>query len=173
MSSYAKNASKWWRHHVSRSHSYCVIDNRIVRSWHVAIHSTPPVKLYQLICPSVCINDVTSQCIRMYGQPPIDVISISYMARGVIILSCWIHCRKRNKQTNKKTRIYTFPIISLHPLVVELFRHGIRGPFVLYNQCHGCWWPGDTRSQGISSHGIDYFFRNIPVSAPESTKANK
>ena len=26
---------------------------------------------------------------------------------------------------------------------------------ILYNQYHGCWWPGDTRSQGISRHGID------------------
>ena len=25
----------------------------------------------------------------------------------------------------------------------------------LYMQYHGCWWPGDTRSQGISSHDID------------------
>ena len=25
----------------------------------------------------------------------------------------------------------------------------------LPNQYHSCWWPGDTRSQDISSHGID------------------
>ena len=24
-----------------------------------------------------------------------------------------------------------------------------------HSQYHGCWWPGDTRSQGISSHDID------------------
>ena len=27
--------------------------------------------------------------------------------------------------------------------------------FVLLSQYRGCWWPGDARSQGISSHGID------------------
>ena len=26
--------------------------------------------------------------------------------------------------------------------------------FILHSQCHCCWWPGDARSQGISSHGI-------------------
>ena len=30
-------------------------------------------------------------------------------------------------------------------------RHG----FILHIQYHGCWWPSDTRSQGISSHHID------------------
>ena len=30
--------------------------------------------------------------------------------------------------------------------------------FILHNQYHGSWWPGDTRSQGISSHGIDIVF---------------
>ena len=26
--------------------------------------------------------------------------------------------------------------------------------FIIYGQCHGCWWPGVARSQGISSHSI-------------------
>ena len=26
---------------------------------------------------------------------------------------------------------------------------------ILHRQYHGCWYPGDVRSQGISSHGID------------------
>ena len=29
-----------------------------------------------------------------------------------------------------------------------------RAPLILHIQYHGCWCPGDTRSQGISSHGI-------------------
>ena len=27
--------------------------------------------------------------------------------------------------------------------------------FIPHNQYHGCWWPGNIRSQGISNHGID------------------
>ena len=26
---------------------------------------------------------------------------------------------------------------------------------ILYTQYHGCWWPGDARSQAINNHGID------------------
>ena len=26
---------------------------------------------------------------------------------------------------------------------------------ILHNQYHGCWCPGDARSQGISNHDID------------------
>ena len=39
--------------------------------------------------------------------------------------------------------------------------------FTLRDQYHGCWCPGDARSQGSSSHGIDQFSWNIPVSAPQ------
>ena len=37
--------------------------------------------------------------------------------------------------------------------------------FILESQYHGCWWSGNTRSQGISSHGIlPYTTRKILVS---------
>ena len=38
-------------------------------------------------------------------------------------------------------------------------------PFMLHWLCHGCWWPGDTRSQVISNHGIDLV---LPEYAPLS-----
>ena len=31
----------------------------------------------------------------------------------------------------------------------------LRDLSMLHCQCHGCWWPVNKRSQGISSHGID------------------
>ena len=31
---------------------------------------------------------------------------------------------------------------------------------ILQSQYHGCWCPGDTRSQGISSHGIELVWRD-------------
>ena len=36
--------------------------------------------------------------------------------------------------------------------------------FIFQNQYHSCWWPGYIKSQVISSHGIDQFFRNLPAS---------
>ena len=50
--------------------------------------------------------------------------------------------------------------------VVEIIPCGIQGP-VKHSQYHGCWWPDDARSQGISSHDIDQIFQNIPLSVPE------
>ena len=38
-----------------------------------------------------------------------------------------------------------------------MFQEGnsIANPVILHNQYHGCWWPGDARRQGISSHSAD------------------
>ena len=44
--------------------------------------------------------------------------------------------------------------------VMEIHTHRCQeqfNMFVLHLHCHDCWWPGDDRSQGISSHGIDLF----------------
>ena len=30
----------------------------------------------------------------------------------------------------------------------------------LHSQYHGCWWPGDARSQVISNHDIDQDYKN-------------
>ena len=30
-----------------------------------------------------------------------------------------------------------------------------REPFMWHGQCHGCWWPGSFRRQGINSYAID------------------
>ena len=38
---------------------------------------------------------------------------------------------------------------------VENIPWGTQRSFTLHSQYHGCWWPGDARSQGISSYIID------------------
>ena len=39
-------------------------------------------------------------------------------------------------------------------MLKAVYAQGIEGPIsVLYTRYYGCWWPGDPRSQGISSHG--------------------
>ena len=45
---------------------------------------------------------------------------------------------------------------------------------ISHSQYHGCWWPGDARSQGISSHDIDLFYsRIIQALLSEGVKNNK
>ena len=39
--------------------------------------------------------------------------------------------------------------------VVEIRLHGRQRQFIVNKQHHGYWFPGDVRSQGISSYGID------------------
>ena len=39
--------------------------------------------------------------------------------------------------------------------VLKILPQVREGPNILHNQYHGCWCPGDVRSQGISSHDID------------------
>ena len=45
--------------------------------------------------------------------------------------------------------------------IVEI-RPKYKDPAILHNNIHsqhyGCWWPGDPRSQGISSHDLDLVF---------------
>ena len=43
---------------------------------------------------------------------------------------------------------------------------------ILYSQYHVCWGPGDLRSQGISTHGIDQISWNILSLASELVVLN-
>ena len=44
-----------------------------------------------------------------------------------------------------------------------------KNPFMLHNQYHCCWWPHDTRSQGISSDGISNGIHSV---LPEHSELN-
>ena len=50
--------------------------------------------------------------------------------------------------------VINFQNINKHLQVVEICLAEERSLFILHNQYHCCWWPGDTRSQDISNHGI-------------------
>ena len=57
-----------------------------------------------------------------------------------------------------KINIYLH-FVSYHHIdttqVVEILPQIRQEPTILYSQYHGCWCPGDVRSQGINSHDID------------------
>ena len=59
--------------------------------------------------------------------------------------TCWIMSSK-------------YKDISLSTLDVAMYLKslviGDKDPFVLQRQCHGRWWPDDTRNQAIDSYGI-------------------
>ena len=67
---------------------------------------------------------------------------------------------------SKKPRsIFSFSIVS------QSFFMEDKDLFFLHGWYNGCWWPGDTRSQGISSHCIDLVWRriNTALSSTSST----
>ena len=55
-------------------------------------------------------------------------------------------------------------LILYHPMLLKhlrLLRFSLKQEkniCISHNQYHGCWWPGNVRSQGISSHGIDLLY---------------
>ena len=54
------------------------------------------------------------------------------------------------------TNIFAFLSSFLNTDTVKLFPRGKQGPVhILQGQYHGSWYPGNARSQGISSHNID------------------
>ena len=48
---------------------------------------------------------------------------------------------------------YPFSTLSWHRWFKSLLVED-NNQLILHGQCHGCWWPGDARSQSISSHDI-------------------
>ena len=61
---------------------------------------------------------------------------------------------------NVKNSVYIFNnFLTLRCL--QVLHHGRQGPGILCCQFHGCWWPGNSRSQGISSNGIGWVFYEI------------
>ena len=66
---------------------------------------------------------------------------------------CWI-CLEKHEHL---FAFHTFHIIPLHwnGIGIKFFLLEFKGLPMSHCQRHGCWWPGDEGSQGISSHGVD------------------
>ena len=65
-----------------------------------------------------------------------------------LTLWCWILFAKHKN-------IIIFMIILRWHNKLKSFLMEDKDLFILYSQYHGCWWPDDTQSQGIISHGSD------------------
>ena len=59
--------------------------------------------------------------------------------------------------------LYHFSVIYQHwsiaGLLVGFTLNEGKDNLILQSQCRGCWWPGATSHQGISSHDIDLVWR--------------
>ena len=97
--------------------------------------------------------------------------------KNVLKVVIWMNpCCAKFPLRNIKTCLYFLPFINTEMAqVAKIFPFFGQNPsffyffwpksflrvdkdlFILHSQYHGCWWPGDARSQGISNHDIDLF----------------
>ena len=57
--------------------------------------------------------------------------------------------------------LYHYSTLRWHRWLKCFFME-VKNLFILHSQHHGCWCPGDFRSQGISSNGIDLVLLQYP-----------
>ena len=86
---------------------------------------------------------------------------VSYQCGGLIeiVNTCLCFCLKIVNPCDVEfilggKEIFVFSIIPQHRSLKSSLLED-RDPFMLQSQYHGCWWPGDARSQDINNHGID------------------
>ena len=111
-------------------------------------------------------NPYTGNMMSLYWNSPQGISGIAindqwyswFCTRRISMFTSYIvmsHCRV-GFIFKKHENIFALYILSqqkwhrqLKPILMQN-----RYPFMLHSLYHGCWWPGDARSQGISSHGI-------------------
>ena len=150
----------------------------ILVRWYLYIESGPS----NLNRVSICHRNASSVKVKvtehvgtiiMYNswkRPYLHCI-IAYTTMAYKPLSYWIYFMK-----HKNT--FTFCIINQHWNGTDsLYPSSMKTMTCLsrMGQYCCCWWPGDAKSQGISSHGIDWFlleyssfstWRELPIEVP-------
>ena len=83
-------------------------------------------------------------------------------------------CANLNKNKQKNITIYWyFVTFSYTKMTHEVEILQDLDPFFLQSQYHGCWWPGDTKSQGISSHVIDLIIPQYSICSTRRVKSHQ
>ena len=78
-----------------------------------------------------------------------EKICLILLTLNKIYLTCWIYFKGNN---NFSVLCY-FANLTWHKYLKSSLMED-QGFFILQSQYHGCWWPGDRRNQGISSHDV-------------------
>ena len=81
--------------------------------------------------------------------------------------SQWVNCLLAELIFENK-KIFKAYFICWHWNVAAIWSHTAHmednSQSILQSQYHGCWWPGDGRSQGINSYGIDLVSTEYSIS---------
>ena len=95
-------------------------------------------------------NNQLTLCVRSHFEKNIDGLVQDCSNSSALAMELLQYCTKPLIYY----QMLSFPNTGLLQ-VVENLLHAVKEMFILLSQCPGCWWPGDTRSQVISSHGLD------------------
>ena len=108
--------------------------------------------LYVVICIILVTVINTMNWTELTTHASVCTAAICVVRRGIVRVLANAATRARN------INMYLYCISFLHTdrtEVVDIFPCVFQRPTVVYSQYHGCWWPGDAMSQGISNHDID------------------
>ena len=80
------------------------------------------------------------------------------------ITKLWVNPYNAEFYQDRYKNIFAFHIISQHLNIARKTRKTLYSVNVMMadSQYHDCWWPGNTRNQGISSKGIDLVCLEYP-----------
>ena len=59
---------------------------------------------------------------------------------------------------------FSFDLDNEMPQPIEILIDYHKNFTVMHIQYRGCWWPGDTRCQGINSHGVELVCTEYSIS---------
>ena len=98
---------------------------------------------------------IICQCVHIWhirGSVWVNYIS-QPITEGFILFTLYV----LNIATKLETCIYNFyrsSSLTLHRCLKSFLMQD-KHLLILHSQYHGCWWPGDTRSQGVNNHVSD------------------
>ena len=95
-----------------------------------------------------------------------DISCVFFYQTSLRILHIYVHIYSLVEVLYMWLALFNiFPVLQCYQekkyvCILIISRHKWRGSlylssFILRSQCYGCWWPGNARSQDISSHGTD------------------
>ena len=73
----------------------------------------------------------------------------------------WKYQHFTNSIILKNHKICVFSITFHHWLGANRWKRSLKDRIshIQYHRYHACWWPGDARSQGSNTHGVDFVLR--------------
>ena len=154
-----------WCHHLVPPHRHPLTYNKLQCQNGNHLSKVSPIVVHT---ESNIYHQISMNCLRdllcNHGRCLVLTAWAWYMTHNRLVIRCWMwfHCLTLYV-LNFSEGTKTYICILCHPSTLiwhrylKSFLKYDQDLYILHSQYHGCWCPGDVRSQGISSHDIDLF----------------